>query len=472
MPIFNRCQIDTGSGRPVLARSLLLITLKFGGSSLADLEEIRRVLRIIEEQRSSRPAVVVSAIGEMTDVLERLARQSLDRDGKFVIDELNNYFEPRLYRIIHGVVSQNIEQQKCLTEINRLLQELKNVYRGLTIIRELTPRALDTLLSYGELFSQIILFYALKSRDIPAARPDASRCIITDNHFGHAGVRWDFTTDRVREQVLGAIDERQIPVIQGFIGGTEQGTITTLGRGGSDYTAAVIGAICEADEIQIWTDVDGFLTADPSVIPEAGTIPELNINEAKELAQFGARVLHPKSVLPAIEREIPVYIRNTFAPENPGTLLSRRKGATGIHSLTALRDLTVFHLEHNHPDGAGASAGPVGGEVVLSVSTPTCQTLVLRGAQSERMQSGRPAGTGVTARQGVGLIGLVGEGLSPGSATCRKVLEQLEGTDFEILTGSPGGNRWLLLLDDLQVDEIMQKLYTTIFDTKRESADL
>lgn len=449
-----------------------MIVLKFGGSSLADLDEIRRVLRIIADQRSSGPAVVVSAPGETTDVLERLAQHSLDRDSKLVIDELNNYFEPRLYRIIHGVVSQNIEQQKCLTEINRLLQELKNVYRGLTIIRELTPRALDTLLSYGELFSQIILFYALKSQGIPSARPDAVECIITDDQFGQAGVRWDLTGDRVRDRILGAVNKQQVPIVQGFIGGTEQGTITTLGRGGSDYSVAVIGALCEAEEIQIWTDVDGFLTADPSVIPDARTIPELNINEAKELAQFGARVLHPKSVLPAIERKIPVYIRNTFVPEQPGTLLSNRKGEAGIHGLTALRDLTVFHLEQNHAAGAGVPTGPVEGEVVLSMSTPTCQTLVVRSDGAAAFRSGLPSGVEVSTREGVGLIGVVGEGLNPGSPSYRRILEQLEGTDFDVLTGSPGGNRWLLLLDDLQVDEILQKLYTTIFDTKRESADL
>ncbi|NIQ09673.1 MAG: aspartate kinase, partial [Gammaproteobacteria bacterium] len=234
--------------------------------------------------------------------------------------------------------------------MNRLLQELKNVFRGLTIIHELTPRAMDKVLSYGELFSRMIIVHALASLGLSPVAISASECIITDDHFGQAKVDWTRTEKAIGKNLLPYVSKEQIPVMQGFIGGTESGTVTTLGRGGSDYTAAIIGAICKANEIQIWTDVNGFLTADPSIIPEASTIPELNIYEARELAHFGARVLHPKSVLPAIERDIPVYIKNTFEPDHEGTLLSDNENAEGIHGMTALKNLCLISLDGNQSD--------------------------------------------------------------------------------------------------------------------------
>ena len=450
-----------------------MIVLKFGGSSLADIDEIRRVIDIIRDRRERNPAVVVSAPGDITDVLERLAFQSLENDEKIIIDEFNNYFEPRLYRIIHGVIARNLEQRECLTDVNRLLQELKNIYRGLTLIKELTPRALATLLSYGELFSQIMLTYALVSRDVPAVRISAVDCLITDDHFARAAIDWTITANRLKEILLPAIEDNKIPVIQGFIGGTEDGTVTTLGRGGSDYTAAIIGAVCAAEDIQIWTDVDGFLTADPAVIPEAHTIPELNIHEARELAQFGARILHPKTVLPAINRQIPVFIKNTFAPENPGTLLSAGKGDDGIHGITVLRDLQMITVEWNRSEQKNlrsVTRRVDQSEVYFSFSTSTSYSMISTERDPNDLRSRFSDDTEVTIQKDLSLIALIGEHLTTQSPQYQEMMGLLADYTYELFSASPMRNRWLLLVKKFEVDEIVQKLYYEIFNREREQA--
>lgn len=452
-----------------------MIVLKFGGSSLADIDEIRRVLAIIEERVNRQPVVVVSASGGITDVLERNALQSLKKSERYIIDEVNDYFEPRLYRIISGVISDDTEQRKCLTEINRLLQELKNIYRGLSIVRELTPRALDTVLSYGELFSQIIINHALNSRNILAVRVPSEKCIVTDSHFGNAQVDWAETTQAIEEQVLPQIQEGKIPIMQGFVGGTQDGSITTLGRGGSDYTAAVVGAICEAEEIQIWTDVDGFLNADPTLVSQATTIPELNINEAKELAQFGARVLHPKTVLPAIDRDIPVFIRNTFAPENPETRLCREKTGEGIHGITILRDLTKLTLEWNR------STKFVNPEIdrlmerenpVIAISMPGSRTLFVQETSNRVTPEYLPEDILFTRESGMNLIAVVGENLTTQSQSYSQLIQLLAGYDYELITLSPEKNRWLIPVSGKQVEEIFVNLYDGIFSSEQTEVQL
>jgi len=449
-----------------------VIVLKFGGSSLGDIDQIRKVLSIIETRKTLDPVVVVSAFGEITDVLERLACQSLELEEKQIIDEFNNYFEPKLYRLVHGVVKDNNEQRECLSGVNRLLQELKNVFRGLTIIHELTPRAMDKVLSYGELFSRTIIVHALASLDLSPVAISASECIITDDRFGQAKVNWTETEKALREKLLPNLGDEQIPVMQGFIGGTESGTVTTLGRGGSDYTAAIIGAICEAEEIQIWTDVNGFLTADPSIIPEATTIPELNIYEARELAHFGARVLHPKSVLPAIEQDIPVYIKNTFEPDHEGTLLTDNASTDGIHGMTALKDLCLITLEGNQSEGDGGIQWEqvISPEVYLRISAPAGHSLVVAEKSLPEVQSLLSDDIEVTLQNDRALIALVGGNLTTRSEQFPMVMDLLHDFEYELFTYAPLQNRWLLLVDGFQVDEILRKLYYTVFH--HEQGDL
>ena len=452
-----------------------MIVLKFGGTSLADIDEIRRVLDIIEERVKRQPVVVVSALGEITDVLERLARLSLEKTEREIIDEVNDYFEPRLYRIVSGVIPDDTEQRKCLTEINRLLQELKNIYRGLLIVRELTPRALDRVLSYGELFSQNIINHALNSRDVPAVRMPADKCLITDAHFGSAQVKWAETTRAITDRLLPAIEQDKIPILQGFVGGTQDGSLTTLGRGGSDYTAAVIGAVCEAEEIQIWTDVDGFLNADPSLVSQAITIPELNINEARELAQFGARVLHPKTVLPAIERDIPVYIKNTFAPDNPGTRLCRDRTGEGIHGMTVLRNLAKLTFEWNRSsDSTGEQLDELTRheDVVISFSMSNSLILYLPEQGATPGADDLPQEVSFTRESGMNLIAVVGENLTAQSRSYSRLIELLDGYNYDLITLSPQKNRWLIPVRGKEVEEIFTKLYDGIFTGEQHEVQL
>jgi len=443
-----------------------VIVMKFGGSSLADLDEIRRALEIVRTQKESHPVVVVSALGDITDVLERFAYQSLENDEKYIVNAVNNYFEPRLYRIVHGVVTHDIEQRQCLTEVNRLLQELKNIYRGLTLVRELTPRALDTVLSYGERFSRIIISHGLSSSGVRTSQVSAGDCMITDSGFGNARIDWEKAPERIRECLQPELDKGNVPVLEGFVGGTPDGAITTLGRGGSDYSAAVAGAVLGAEEIQIWTDVDGFLTADPAIVPDAETIPKLNINEAREMAQFGARILHPKTVLPAIDRDIPVYIRNTFQPEKPGTLLSNAHGESGIHGITSVRDLCILTVDDNR---GNRLLSPAYEQVIdpsafcVAYTTPICDTIITTQPNRDALHANLPKEALIQSRGDIGIITLIGEGLGVQTEEFHLLLELMADYDCDIFTASPRRNRWLLTVNDFEVEEIIQNIYTALF---------
>ena len=446
-----------------------MIVMKFGGSSLADLDELRRVAKIIEARQEQSPVVVLSAFGKTTDVLIQLADKAMIVTEKELIDELNDYFEPRLYRLIPGLVTDHGLQQSCLTEAKRIMQELKNICRGLALIKELTPRSLDTLMSYGELLSQTIMYYALKSRGVKAARVPAQTLIKTDSNFGSAKVDWAVTAQNIAEKLRPVLDSGEIPIVQGFIGSNAEEVTTTLGRGGSDYTAAILGAIGNAENIQIWTDVNGFLSADPRIIPEADIIPVMNIDEAKEMAQFGAKVLHPKTVLPAIEKNIPVHIKNTFHPQHDGTLLTADKGRPGIHGITVLRDLHRLTFEWDNAtekQSVLAFEGLVTGEIFLSARTQTSEVLYTRLRENNEIAASLMSENEISADDRRSLIAIIGEELQTSSAWFTELIQLLEGSDYHIFTGSPQNNRWLIDVDETEVDHLLPKIYNQYFYEK------
>ncbi len=452
-----------------------MIVMKFGGSSLADLDELRRVLKIIEDRRDQSPVVVLSAFGKTTDVLINLAEEAMVVTEKELINHLNDYFEPRLFRLIPGLVTSHSLQQSCLTEAKRIMQELKKICRGLALIKELTARSLDTLMSDGELLSQTIMYYALESLGVNAARIPAQELIKTDSNFGSARVNWSETKKNIEEKLLPVIQDKQIAIIQGFIGSDAENVTTTLGRGGSDYTAAILGAIGNARNIQIWTDVNGFLSADPRIIPNAKIIPVMNIDEAKEMAQFGAKVLHPKTVLPAIEKNIPVYIKNTFHPEEDGTLLTAEKGQPGIHGLTVLRNLHRITFEWDNAtekQSVLAFEGLITGEIYLSARTQTSEVLYTRLQNDNQSASELMQENEISADDRRSLIAIIGENLQTSSPWFTEFIQLLEGSDYHVFTGSPQNNRWLVDVNETEVDALLPVIYKHYFheETERTTA--
>jgi aspartate kinase len=236
--------------------------------------------------------------------------------------------------------------KKLVQGVEDILGEAGRLCEGTALLRELTPRTLDLVSSLGERLSAPIVAAAIAALGTPSEPIEATKLIVTDGFYGNAEPIIDLTRQRCEALLRPLLQKGVVPVVTGFIGASQEGALTTLGRGGSDYSATILSAALKADEAIIWTDVDGVLTADPRLIPEARTIPEISYREAAELAYFGAKVLHPKTLNPVVQAAIPVWIRNSFAPEHPGTKITPegRSIGGGVKALTAIRDVTLISV--------------------------------------------------------------------------------------------------------------------------------
>ena len=299
-----------------------MIVMKFGGTSVATAERIDTAVQLVKERLALRPVVVVSALARVTDLLIRGAELALERDSssETVVEEV----KARHREVVADLLPAGPIRLGLFAHITAIVNELRAFYTGVHNLAELTPRTLDAIAGMGERLSCEIVAAALQHRGVLAQPVDARNVIVTDEEFGRATPLMEPTAARVREVVLPIVQQGLVPVVSGFIGATTKGVTTTLGRGGSDYSAAIIGATLPVEAIQIWTDVDGMMTVDPKVVPEARVLKEVSFDEAAELAYFGAKVLHPATIKPAVERGIPVGILNTLNPKAPGTLVSAR----------------------------------------------------------------------------------------------------------------------------------------------------
>ena len=296
--------------------------MKFGGTSVEGATAFQNAARIVFERRELQPVVVVSAMSGFTDALLESVVVALNSGPSAGLSPLQKHFE-RHQRVIEALLSNEASDMRALVdqsrnEIGQLLQRAESEVGGDKQRRKYFD---DAVVSYGERMSAAMLAAVLSENKVNAEAVDARLCIITDDQHGNATPLMDQTFSCTNRQLIPRIKSKCIPIMGGFIGSSESGNTTTLGRGGSDYTAALVGAAVNAKEIQIWTDVPGVLTADPRVAPRARTVPQLSFEEAAELAYFGAKVLHPKTLYPAIERNIPVRICNSRAPESGSTLV-------------------------------------------------------------------------------------------------------------------------------------------------------
>jgi aspartate kinase len=324
-----------------------MVVQKFGGTSVADPDAIRRLIDIVRaaQARDGRgPVVVVSAMSGVTDALLGIAASA----GRCDLDEaLARTAELRERHV--GAARALIPAPRAdelLAHVAAQFDQLADIARALSVLREVSPRTLDVIAAIGELLSSHVVAFALASAGVPAEWVDARRLVVTDDDHTRATPLGGETREALKASLGRALDDGLVPVMGGFVGATTEGHTTTLGRGGSDYSAALVGAALEAEEIQIWTDVDGMLTADPRVVGSARLVPHLSFAEAAELAYFGAKVLHPSTIRPAVERNIPVRILNSWKPESPGTLISAAgsPSRTGLTGLASKRDVTVIDI--------------------------------------------------------------------------------------------------------------------------------
>lgn len=329
--------------------------LKFGGSSVGDSSCIRRVVEIVHgASQVSQLVVVVSAMSGVTDRLVKAASEAANGDADQVA-AIFNQLHTRHRAAIEELISPAQERKRIGAIIDTLFEKGTRLCQEAGMLGELTPRANDAIASLGERLSVPLLAAALRQRGVDSEPVEATALIVTDSAYGAADPCFDFTRERCKSRLFALLDQAIVPVVTGFIGATAEGALTTLGRGGSDYSAAILGAALDAREVVIWTDVDGFLTADPRIIPDARTIPEISYREATELACSGAKVLHPKTLRPLAQSGIPLSIRNTFAPEKPGTKVTGvgARNGNGVTALTAFADAALVTV--SGPGIAGLS---------------------------------------------------------------------------------------------------------------------
>jgi aspartokinase/homoserine dehydrogenase 1 len=322
--------------------------LKFGGTSVGNADAFAQVAIIVANarQQDGQVVVVTSAMSGVTDILINAAKAAAAGDRR-PYREARDELMAKHQMVAGQLVNDGVERAALGRLFEARLAAFERLCRSVEVLGELTARGLDVISGVGERLAAPLLAAVLRAHGVAAEWVDASELIVTTNTFGSADPLMEPTTHHVRGRLGPLLSGGIVPVITGFVGATAEGISTTLGRGGSDYSAAILGAALDADEVQIWTDVNGIMTADPRIVPTARTIPEISYIEAAELAFYGAKVLHPKTILPAVERGIALRVLNTFAPDHPGTLIVKEPKASKdvAKAISVIKGLTMVTVE-------------------------------------------------------------------------------------------------------------------------------
>ncbi len=447
--------------------------MKFGGTSVGSVEAFARVARIVILFREAQPVVVVSALTKMTDALLSCAQDALNNRSVKARETLETQLER------HFAVSRHFLDEAAQLTFARLAQttraELHNLFQDAS--ERLLPRPIlqDAIVAYGEYLAANLLALVLHAHGLPARFVDPRFCIVTDNQHGQAAPLWEETGQYTRSELLPVIDEGAIPVLGGFIGATISGKTTTLGRGGSDYSAAIIGAMLVAREVQIWTDVPGVMTADPRLVPEARTVPLMSYDEAAELAYFGAKVLHPQTIQPAIEQAIPVRVLNSFIPENAGTTISSATNTAPqlLKAIAHKKDVTVLRITSDRMVGHWGflrSLFEVFDRFHTSIDViATSEASVSMTLESDenltaiRRELGRLGEVEIEPKQAV--ICVVGEGLRVTSGLAAKIFAALENINVSLVTHSAGSVNLTFVVADKDMAAAVSQLHQVFFHT-------
>jgi len=461
-----------------------MIVMKFGGTSVGGAEQIAQVAEIVnrfregslrhaspargkhESRNRQQAIVVVSAMSGVTDSLISAAQSAERRDGETfrqVANELRH-----LHRgVVETLVDSTGRRAPLLWEIDALVSDFENLCQAIFVLGELTARGLDAVASFGERLSARLVAAALRERTVPAQAVEATNLIVTDDHYGAASPLMEETCERTRAVLLRFLEEGVVPVVTGYIGATAEGTTTTLGRGGSDYSAAILGSCLDSPEIWIWTDVDGVLTADPRIVPDARTLPDISYGEAAELSYFGAKVLHPKTILPAVERGIPLRILNTFNPDHPGTLVlaEERPNTHAVKGITSIKGLSLVTVE-----GRGMIGVPgIAARLFAAVASEGISVLMISQSSSEQnicfiirqeamaraltaletafeLQLARRNVDRIWAQREVAIIAVVGAGLKETPGVGARVFGALGTRGINVISVAQGSSKYNLSL--------------------------
>ena len=408
-----------------------MIVMKFGGSSVESAKAIQRVASIVRDHAAQHPVVVVSAMGKTTDALVAIARLSAAGNLKDAGRELAKLRQFHLDEATQLARGGQAIALKC--DICDLFLELEQVLRDVVTSGAVTPRLSDEVLSMGERLSSLMVTEGFRQSGIDAVHLDARDAIVTDNRHTQAAPLFIETNALVRRKV----SREQITVMGGFIGATEDGTTTTLGRGGSDYTAAIVGAALAADEIQIWTDVDGMLTCDPRVVSGAHCLRSVSYTEAEQMAKAGAKVLHPATVVPAVRLGIPIVIRNSRNPGAAGTRITAENPCDGaVMSIACKTGVTLLQLIPRNTPVTGGFGNEIWdafqkagvGFELIATSSKELSVVVDSVSLTPEFRASLNALAEVEAEENRALITLVGQNASRNAANLARASQQLRKT--------------------------------------------
>ncbi len=456
-----------------------MIVIKFGGTSVGDAQRVANAIDIVAERQHQHPIVVVSALAGVTNELVAASEAARACDAARV-DEIVSAVRQRHEDVAIRLVQQKMDFFEAFTrQLDKQIDQIHTILRGIALLGEITMRAKDKVVAIGEKLSSVLFAYSMMMRALPGEHVDSEEVVITDNRFGDAGPLMNETRDAAHRVLRPLIERNRIPVMGGFIGRTRDGATTTLGRGGSDYSAAIVGAAVGADEIQIWTDVDGMMTCDPRLIPGARVIERISYVEAAELAWFGAKVLHPRTIAPAVEQKIPVRVLNTHNVASPGTLVteegdSRDRG--GPRAIALKRGVTIVHMTSNSMLGAHGFLArlfsifeqlEVSVDLITTSEVSVSVTIDEKHNLSQLVEKLEPVAD-VTVRENQCIIAVVGRNLMRDSEVGARIFDALRGIPMAMFSLGTSGLNLSIVVDEGDGDRAVRSIHRALFETPVE----
>jgi aspartate kinase len=445
--------------------------MKFGGTSVGDVAAFERVFRIVSAQIQKKPVVVVSAMKKVTDALLTAFETAKKSDAESAIALLEQHFA-RHEEVSRTFLNEN-RQKAFAEELSFAKGELAELFKRVS--RRSLPLSMmkDAIVSYGEQLSSRLLVEVLKSNGISARYMDSRRLIVTDDEYGAAQPVWNETERLIKIELESLIENGEVPVMGGFIAASRSGETTTLGRGGSDYSASLVAAALRAAELQIWTDVTGVKTCDPRIVPEARTIPVLSYEEAAELAYFGAKVLHPKTIQPAVDYSIPVRVCNTFEPEATGTMVLSESGEAPnkIKSIAHKKNITILRISSARMLGSYGFMSSlfqiferyrtvidVISTSEVSVALTLDDTASLEPIVNELKRLGE-----VEVEPDNAVVCVVGEGLRAASGLAAKIFSTIEDINVALVSHGASSVNLTFVVKEEVASEVIKRLHNEFF---------
>ncbi|MCL2706036.1 MAG: aspartate kinase [Spirochaetaceae bacterium] len=445
-----------------------MIVLKFGGTSVKDSYWIDRTIDITNNQIDKAPVLVSSAISKVTDKLLSIGKFAEEKNSEGIAETIDSLKKIHFDIANEFLTGRNFE--KAAETLNSLFLQLESFSKGLFLLMECSPKSSDMLVSFGERLSTLLIYHRTIERKIDSELLDSRDFIITDNNFTAASPNFTLTDPKVQEFVKPK--KGKIIITQGFISSNEDGITTTLGRGGSDFSATIIGSALDAKEVQIWTDVDGILTTDPRIAPAAKRLATISYAEAAELAFFGAKVVHPSTIQPAVKKKIPVIVKNTKNPDCPGTLITKKLDSTGIVGIAGKKSITsinitsyrmlntygflskIFTIFEKYKTPVDLISTT---EVSVSMTIEDTSNIDLIKSELE------PIGK-ITIERNNGIICLVGNNIWKDSKLISKIFKTLSPAPVKMISLGAADVALSIVLSENEIDDTMKKIHKAFFE--------